>query len=558
MASSQRDMVFCVRCPEAADAHLSKHNNDFAKCQKEYSPATRTINDEKNNKDHGQVHLHDIWWGFRPGRAPDSIELTQKATCIELLETAKAVFPIVWKKSPLSEDDVTNAVTAKRSSKFRNASITKDMLEAAVKLVHPPQTKKDPKGKQAVQATPESSLPDTLAGKQEASSALPSTAVTSNAGPSMNAATNAKTQIIDSTLAGSSAVAPSTAEPPRTPADEGQDPLPAMSTLTLQRQDRPKLNPAPSFSGQALPRSSLPSSSLPDASTAISRGSWVGATRQAAGPKGGTGSNVEALQFSKLSVDGNEAIRKIDAFVEKHVKESKGSKTEQGVINELALRRTFASGHNKREIVTNYMNISLPDKLFVYKVEMIRAKPTNAPNILVKRFADKIAVIESIATTTGHPLNTNITKWVTDGDLIWSRDRIFSSPRDDGNHQGPILVDSRPRVRYQNECGKVLIVEEVNFFEWNSINCKMSMSDLVQLPSPAAPGDNDSAVLLRGLNAFLTAHARRQSNITFTSGNKGYTMDNACKLSDCIDVVSGFSLSVRPGVDQLLMCSTLR
>ncbi|KAF2483953.1 Piwi domain-containing protein [Neohortaea acidophila] len=635
MASSRERMVLCVRCSDSASAQLSRHDDDFAKCQMEHPLIEFPLDGQTHiDKDGKAPHADKRWWSFKPGPVDTTeIDLTQRSTCIALLTEAKAVFPLTRSNKTPSNAQISGAKTAKEESKFRGISITKDMLETALRIASLPE-ERGGSDTQAVDPTAGASAPVSSSGNDglksgngngapldkssilEASSAAPqsasgpsravqgsaaphiagpssaspktatsSTAMpsaeaptttsaapsteiddgmsmlhlqsqpeTEYAGPSRSATTNVNTQFIGPKRAGSSTLTPSTAAPTHFQPHEGQGTLPAMGTLSLQGENRPTSNPARTARGQVAPPSALPSNSLLNTSTSISRGPGVTPTKQVAGTKGGTESNTSTSGHAALSVDGNEAIRKIDAFIDKRFKESKGSKKEQDIINELALRRTFASGQSKREIVTNYMNISLPAKMYVYKVEMIRAKPTSAPNILVKRFADKNAVIESIARTTGHALNANITKWVTDGDLIWSRDRIFPSSREDGNHQGPILVDSQPRIRYQNECGKVLLVEEVNFYEWNPISCNMSMTELVQLPSPAVPGENDSAVLLRGLNAFLTAYARQRDNITFASGNKGYMMNKPRKLSDCIDVVPGFSLSVRPGVDQLLMC----
>lgn len=593
MASSRERMVLCVRCPDSASAHLSRHDNDFAKCQKEHPLIEfpldgQTYIEKKSEKksEHEsekepektpeeksqQDHANKRWWGFLAGAVDTkTIDLTQRNTCIALLAEAKAVAPIVRKTRPPSDAELTATAELKAKSMFRGISITKDMLETALRIASRPE-ERGGSDTQAVDPTAGASAPVSSSGNDGAALDQSSNAEASSAGPQSTSGPSRAVQdsaaphiawpsSASPTTATSSTAMPTAQTPTMTPAAPSTEIDNGMSMLHLQSQPETEVQASGSNTPRATTAHNPPKRAPPEvASTPPAHPSTAHHERPNSGvssrPKAPivghartTPSGQPVNLDGELKVNENEAKKKTAAFAMAYGQEQNPPKGEDEVMKVLGLRKEFARKEWTFKVLTNYIQMQLPTKLYVYKVEMIRDWSNNG-RILVKRFADKKAVIEFLARPPGI-LQMDRRDWVTDGDLIWSCKPLFSEDRQ---------VDNVP---YLNECGRPLTVKKVIIIVLPSIDCRQPVSELFPVGSNSLPANKDPPILLRGLNAILTESARSR-NVPFTSGNKGYltqlapppaenNVDRPADLSLVVQSLPGFFLSVRPGVDRLLL-----
>lgn len=131
-----------------------------------------------------------------------------------------------------------------------------------------------------------------------------------------------------------------------------------------------------------------------------------------------------------MEADLGEAMKTVDELVTKLAIESNADVSNQKVRNAIAkdqgLRTSFATAGNSGKIITNYLTLKPPKLLYVYSVEMIRDRSANAPAVKVRKFEDrKVIQILERELAALRPDNDGITRWVTDGDLIWSTKRLF-------------------------------------------------------------------------------------------------------------------------------------
>lgn len=100
-------------------------------------------------------------------------------------------------------------------------------------------------------------------------------------------------------------------------------------------------------------------------------------------------------------------------------------------------------------------------------------------------------------------------------------------------------------------------------FDYEIDLSQQTLSDLFHDPTATAHRRSRPAIFIRGLNAFLTAHARSQSaTVLFTGGNKGVQLtpqhqtqleSNGNARDDLLRALRGFFLSARPGTDQVFV-----
>ncbi|KAK4546768.1 hypothetical protein LTR36_001500 [Oleoguttula mirabilis] len=141
----------CVRCPDHPSADSFSHQNDFAKCLKQY-PTTPVPIKNKQGLDTGESKgakytANELWWGFNDG--PNTLDLSDASVCKELLEVAKAAGSKHQYQLNMSDAEeqiwYTKTVDAKQQAVFQDVPITKGMLEEAVMKVYAPKTEAEKK-----------------------------------------------------------------------------------------------------------------------------------------------------------------------------------------------------------------------------------------------------------------------------------------------------------------------------------------------------------------------------------------------------------------------------
>lgn len=289
----------------------------------------------------------------------------------------------------------------------------------------------------------------------------------------------------------------------------------------------------------------------------------------------------QMIAAGTVQTDQTKAINNVKEHAKKEARDNNLANpdhddTVQLVIREQGLRKEFAGGKTVRTsatIITNFLDLQPPPQLFVYSVEMIRTVVLGQ-NVLVGRRADAMQLMDIVAqhVVELQPQQPNgPVEWATDGDLIWSTADLF------GVQQGQLAPLARLQhnlpvaLSYRNECGTQLSIQEVNiyfhrFIQIHGQSIGQLFHDLTALNVRASTPD----ILVRGLNAFLTKHARGQSQpFTFTNAKKGYEpplvydpqngqhRNPALEPNNAggalIRALDGFFVSSRPGIDRLLV-----
>jgi eukaryotic translation initiation factor 2C len=224
----------------------------------------------------------------------------------------------------------------------------------------------------------------------------------------------------------------------------------------------------------------------------------------------------------------------------------------------------IASTGKASTVSTNFLSIvQRPVTLFVYEIEFVRdfdKKDNNKPVLITKRFEREglFAVLKSRPRYRPR-LNTQ-DNWVTDSTNIWSTTPLFDDldfttvPPTEKDLNGINPNSHRP-----------ISAKEATVIFKRVINLQKTIGQLYRDSNGRLKGDDDPALLQRGLNAVISAHATqaalRQATTTLQSGaNKFYDTDRCFDLDSDQQVRAfhGFFISVRPGAQQLLVNINLR
>lgn len=643
----------CIRCPSFAKARENGHHNDFEACQKQYP----TLNGEHDAK--------DLWWGFKDGEVPNSIDLNKDAK--ELLAVAKNSCPL---PSHMSDEDMKKfpeeAKEKKEKQKFKKKVITKGALEKAVQVVFPVkiEPKKETSGKgdemegvvaeqrkDAVEEAGKKVEGLGLEGGKVQELAGPTAATVSAAGESYSEAvgkmnqgasaahgvetaftggfrqgipsgqthTTGTTQIQDnsewitktskrsqasyaSPAAVPNAFGGSSVFPPRQPGTVSY----AEASASNQRpgggagnggyrdrsggQDDRRRPGGGGFKGTCH-ECGKPGHMAKDCPEGRAGGSGGGFGGGYGGPPGGQssgggGGNQNSGQNDPPKLDGVETrtnTKNALKAVRDRAKElisGLGLNDDtpaylnalQKVIRDKGMRTNFADGSDARAIgtvVTNYVTLTPPGHIYVYQVEMIRKYDTDGRKIKVNKAADKKLVMDVVESRVGQLQVAGGTPkpWVSDGDLIWSVVDLFAATVTGSTDPGTPLSSLRDVV-YHNECGEDLTVDLVHIGFKKLMKARQQVSKLIDVQEGTSNRDSTAAILLRGLNAFLTNEARERArqqaaqqanNYIFTGGQKCLDSAHSSRLqansrkSDLLRCMQGFFLSSRPGIDGLLL-----
>lgn len=263
-----------------------------------------------------------------------------------------------------------------------------------------------------------------------------------------------------------------------------------------------------------------------------------------------------AFQTVAVQSDSNRALATIDNHAQALISGAgaDGDATDlQSQVNETkqkhGLRTAFASQGKMTAIATNHLTLKTPSKIYVYKIDMVRANAGRQDEVKVKRLADKQTIFDNVKLSHFHQLSAN-TSWATDFDMLWSSEPIFGV-----SGQVPASPAPAPGGSYRNECGVQLQYMQVRIAHHSTIDCARPISELCYDQRGVTDRDSDPAIYLRGLNAFLTSYARQQAqSCTFPTGKKAFVHSSAKNLDPtALQSLSGFFISARPGVDQVLL-----
>jgi hypothetical protein len=213
-----------------------------------------------------------------------------------------------------------------------------------------------------------------------------------------------------------------------------------------------------------------------------------------------------------------------------------------------------------REVLTNYVRITnRPNCVYVYKLKIVRAIAPNGDELLVKDKAEKKAIFERLKAQNGYSELQTRRDYATDHDLIWATKPLFpATKKDEVSTPRPtqsFLVE-RPHTQQ-----RILFVGVSITFE-KQIDALQSPQDLLRDSDASPERADDAVVLIRGINAFMTQHAR--DNMTaqpyantaanrffFTRAPHEMHLDH--RNPRALRAFRGFSVSTRPGVDHMLL-----
>ncbi|KAK3058482.1 hypothetical protein LTR09_000046 [Extremus antarcticus] len=244
------------------------------------------------------------------------------------------------------------------------------------------------------------------------------------------------------------------------------------------------------------------------------------------------------------------------------------------MIRKYGLRTSF--GPTKGDVIANFLNMEWPKRIYVYDMAMYRPGMHNGQQSVVKKQWDMIEALEVLLRTQQTDvdvmaLNKNLPYWVTDGTMIWSTRPIFNeSETAPGSYRHGQLPPQQ--LQYDNECGRTLVIDSIFITFHQAINLSRPVSELFHDSTSAKFKDSVPNILVKGLNAFFSRHARRLLShpatarphiphaTAQTSNDNPFVCVGASKSfhgatagrdldpRKTIAAKSGFSLSVRPGV----------
>jgi hypothetical protein len=223
-----------------------------------------------------------------------------------------------------------------------------------------------------------------------------------------------------------------------------------------------------------------------------------------------------------------------------------------------------ASAANDRSstVLTNFLSIDQrPATLFVYEITFTREYDANDNNkaVLVTKRFDKEGLFEALRQRSRYRRLAELDNWVTDGTNIWSTVPLFN----DANFTMVPGDEARLVGTNSNSCRTITAVLASVTYKC-VINLQKSIGQLYGDSKGRVKGDDESALLQRGLNAMISKYATdaavRQGTQTLQSGaNKFYnTSTRPAQLSQYVKAFHGFFISVLPGAQQLFVNINLR
>lgn len=221
-----------------------------------------------------------------------------------------------------------------------------------------------------------------------------------------------------------------------------------------------------------------------------------------------------------------------------------------------------SAGDWSSTVQTNFLSIEQrPIALFVYDVEFVRDydKQDNNKAVLVTKRFEKEGLFAALRLRPGYARLRTQFNWVTDSTNIWSTTRLF----DNIDFTRVPVAEGNLRGTNPNSNRQVSAVSAAVLFN-RVINLQQTIGQLYGDSNGQVKGNDDSALLSRGLNAILSKHAadtaRSQTTVLQNGANKFHDLRRSFILDklEHLRAFHGFFISVRPGAQQLLLNINLR
>lgn len=218
---------------------------------------------------------------------------------------------------------------------------------------------------------------------------------------------------------------------------------------------------------------------------------------------------------------------------------------------------------DRYRVKTNYLQIDQrPQKIFVYQIAMVRefkekADGTREPQ-LFKRRNEMAAIFETLKSLDGYDRLNSQTSYVTDYDMIWSVRPLF----DDSDET--VVPPPCSQVNGTNPVTHVDVhAHEVSITFGRLLDMRLSPAQMFKDQTGSIKGDEDPAVLSRGINAFMMHHASMTAStngLTSVGRNTFFRNVPARPLDGgrTIKVLRGYCLSLRRGTQRLLLNVNLK
>ena len=212
-----------------------------------------------------------------------------------------------------------------------------------------------------------------------------------------------------------------------------------------------------------------------------------------------------------------------------------------------------------REVITNYVKIlKRPRIVGVYELKIVRRTGEDRKEELVKNKTEKKAIFEQLKLQPGYENLGRRQDYVTDYDLIWAVSPLFQVGED--RKATPQATQMFP-VRHPHTHAPITF-ESVTISWTKSINASQDPLSLLRSSNASIDASDDGAVLIRGINAFMTQHARDNmdtQHYASTAANRFFLIQAPHEKhldrseQQTMRAFRGFSVSARPGVDEMYL-----
>jgi hypothetical protein len=224
-------------------------------------------------------------------------------------------------------------------------------------------------------------------------------------------------------------------------------------------------------------------------------------------------------------------------------------KFEHGLRTDYGTNNHF---NQERRIITNYVKVNQKPKwVYVYELIFVRVREDSKKDKHVKNKAEKGAIFEALKQRPGYASLRDRRDYATDYDVIWSTRPLF-----------PNKADGTEAISAAESFFQVLHPFTFQPFQWHSVQIKWMKTIDAQANVRSFAGGRNADVddLTRGINAFMTQHARENATANgfestaanrffLTQGTHQQQLDAGQPRQRALVALRGFTLSARPGND---------
>lgn len=214
---------------------------------------------------------------------------------------------------------------------------------------------------------------------------------------------------------------------------------------------------------------------------------------------------------------------------------------------------------SKPEVLTNYVKISKrPPMVGVYELKIVRHTDHDGKEFLVKDKTEKKAIFEQLKHQPGYQNLSSHRNYATDHDLIWATGPLFPV---EGDKQAVLPATQIFTVNHPHT-NHLITFESVSITWKTQIDSSQSPLAMLQSSNASIDASDDGAILIRGINAFVTQHARENMSTqqyASTAANRFFLTQHPHEKHldrqnrHTLRAFRGFSVSTRPGVDDLYL-----